>query len=775
MGDRCKSCDDRFTQLGYNAYMSFEAFIEHEQTEAGKNEVSAASSSKEDPAARNFSLDSVDTEVEIGYKVSRNYLVMNEGEFVATFGAKPHSKMPSAPCMQIRKDNSSVTEKVWLFAHPLLKHRTLELFSLHGVSKSTSVLDSAAHYHEAQGAKVFNYTADAAAQDSKAKLLSASMRIPDIDNYSAAFQKQRDEASAKRHKHNKGRDDLEEGEEFLEEGLLDFADGDGGGEFGQAEVGMSQESEALDDSAEALAQMLQDSTEATAVERRPKEASFVSPSFKRARTQSVFNDGASAKSGTQASDGGMESSLKKAKRHAPEYYINELPLDKVVEGEKLGVPEHHARLLLGGAAGIELEPDMIALHNHLDLVDAAKKLAPGEVQNLLPTALHKHLTDIILHQQVAAPPKLQAFLLERHWKDLIPLAVDIAGMKKLIGTLRPWGGPESGASFDVFEPRLHAAEMTPVEKAKLFASRLTSSVIIPLLLKCPEGCALLHSTCDYLLEVLNEVNLCEVVDTFLQCALEMGEVIKPLWALSSMDLEVQEAQIDDLSYLYKHMGKAGANLVCVIGPALRRASWLSARLEKLMEKHAVLGEVAADMKEHKHQLKEGGDIDIAIRVASVGASGMPVFDEVAGELREGLLPEVREGGGGVGSPSGSGHHWSLGGRRKPRCRLHYSRCGCSRIQFRLPGGRRHHTTGGEDREQLDEEPRSRLSGGIGEELFGACGCDGARWCRGVALGHRACRSQPMRRGDFLQGLRPVAGHHSEGIRGLRCSRMESGL
>lgn len=190
----------------------------------------------------------------------------------------------------------------------------------------------------------------------------------------------------------------------------------------------------------------------------------------------------------------------------------------------------------------------------------------------------------------------------------------------MISALRPWGGVKATALFDVFEPCLSAADVAPVEKARMFASRLNNSIIVPLILKCPGGCPLLHSTCDYLLEVLNEANHCEVTDTFLQCALEMGGVIKPLWALSSTDLEVQAAHIDELGYLCKHMGKAGATLVCVIGAALRRSSWLAERLEKLMEKHAVLGEVATDMKEHREQLKEAGGIDIATRVASVGAA-----------------------------------------------------------------------------------------------------------------------------------------------------------
>lgn len=374
MGDRCKSCDDRYSQLGYKAYMTFEAFIEHEQSELGKKEVSLAAACKDDPSHRNFSLDSVDSQVKVGYKVSKHFLVMNEGEFVATFGGKPHSKMPSAPTMQIRKDNSSATEKVWLFAHPVLRHRTLELFSLHGVAKSTSVLDAASHYHESQGAKVFDYSAEAAAKDSKAKLLSASMRIPDIESYSAAFQKQREEASAKRNRQSKGQGDLEEGDEFLEESMLNF-EGDGAlAELGHGDVGMSQESDAPDDSAEGLAQMLQDAAEAISSDRHAKEPSFTSPALKRTRTPSVLNDSATVKSATQGSDGGVESSLKKAKRHGPAYYINELPLDKVVAGEKLGVPEHHARLLLKGAAGDDLEPDMIALHNHLDLVEAGKNL-----------------------------------------------------------------------------------------------------------------------------------------------------------------------------------------------------------------------------------------------------------------------------------------------------------------------------------------------------------------------------------------------------------------
>lgn len=93
------------------------------------------------------------------------------------------------------------------------------------------------------------------------------------------------------------------------------------------------------------------------------------------------------------------------------YYIGELPLDKVVSGETLGVPEHHVRLLLKGAAGDDLEADMIALHNHLALVEAAQKLSPGEVQNLPQGALQKHLRDIIVRQQVVAPPKLEVFLL----------------------------------------------------------------------------------------------------------------------------------------------------------------------------------------------------------------------------------------------------------------------------------------------------------------------------------------------------------------------------
>lgn len=235
------------------------------------------------------------------------------------------------------------------------------------------------------------------------------------------------------------------------------------------------------------------------------------------------------------------------------------------------------------------------------------------------------LREIIVRQSIPPPASLQLFLMERDFKDLALKATDMEGIKRLVAAIKPWStGPAcAGATFNIFSPTLAPSDLPPVDKAKMFVSRISSAVLIPLVLRPggEAGVRFIHEACDFLLGVLDEVNHGDVDDSILQCALELAEVIAPLRAIMVMDLEMHVAQLPALQYMMRQSTKVGTSLLCVIGLAMRRASWPIIRLEAILKQEASLTGAAKEIREHKAALENtSGDGGIAQRIPVVVAA-----------------------------------------------------------------------------------------------------------------------------------------------------------
>lgn len=63
------------------------------------------------------------------------------------------------------------------------------------------------------------------------------------------------------------------------------------------------------------------------------------------------------------------------------------------------------------------------------------------------------------------------------------LATDEAGLPAVGNVLRPWLAPGAHKDFDVFAPTLCASDYSPEERSQLFASSITSSILVPIVLK----------------------------------------------------------------------------------------------------------------------------------------------------------------------------------------------------------------------------------------------------------------------------------------------------
>lgn len=142
------------------------------------------------------------------------------------------------------------------------------------------------------------------------------------------------------------------------------------------------------------------------------------PPMKRARSACGGDDACSVASGSipEANAYLTDSGGKRIKGHGPAHYINILNVPAVMRGDKLGVQEHRARLLLRTSPSTgSLSP----LHNHMEIVDLAKKLSPGEVQGVPAHMLHRCLEEVIVKHGYRPYIKLQQALLQRKLTDVI--------------------------------------------------------------------------------------------------------------------------------------------------------------------------------------------------------------------------------------------------------------------------------------------------------------------------------------------------------------------
>eukprot|EP00959_Pyramimonas_sp_CCMP1952_P465844 9488995-Pyramimonas_sp.AAC.2 len=114
---------------------------------------------------------------------------MNQSEFSSNIG-KPQSRMPAVPTLDVVNETTGEKEEVYVFEHPILKHRTLTM--------TASVYTEATNYHLAAGGVTHDghtertfKKAMSEVTDNNAKtaenLMCGKVKAPRLDDYRMAF------------------------------------------------------------------------------------------------------------------------------------------------------------------------------------------------------------------------------------------------------------------------------------------------------------------------------------------------------------------------------------------------------------------------------------------------------------------------------------------------------------------------------------------------------------------------------------------------------------
>lgn len=143
-----------------------------------------------------------------------------------------------------------------------------------------------------------------------------------------------------------------------------------------------------------------------------------------------------------------------------------------------------------------------------------------------------------------------------------------------------------------------------MDKASAFANKVSTAMLMPLILKGESPRLSLYTMCDYLLAVFDEVTETEkeLDDSFVQVALEMSEVVRPVRALVTSDLDLVSVAMKELRFLARFSGKPGTSPACVVASAIRRSVWLQARMDDIMKNEASMTSAAASIAEHQAML-----------------------------------------------------------------------------------------------------------------------------------------------------------------------------
>eukprot|EP00959_Pyramimonas_sp_CCMP1952_P008872 185528-Pyramimonas_sp.AAC.1 len=160
----------------------------------------------------------------------------------------------------------------------------------------------------------------------------------------------------------------------------------------------------------------------------------------------------------------------------PQYWITELNLHMLFDGAKLGKQEAQAKLLLP-----KLPPsERNGLRVHMDLVEHAKKM------NNVHALSDQELRDAwqpFAKLGMLPTPKLALSLVQRRvdslWRELhVASRVEkVEGLcKQLLECLRIWS-EQSGARFDVFDPKLISTGGTDAEIADFFVKHVFTTGI----------------------------------------------------------------------------------------------------------------------------------------------------------------------------------------------------------------------------------------------------------------------------------------------------------
>ena len=482
--DKCAKCWKRFGKGGFHMYLSWPEYCEYSRKDDSKEALAEVDKNLESqPEVLNYRQHGVEAEHSSGWMVKKDFMALDKTEFRSKMDGEPHSKMPACPSVDVRREGSNEEETFWLFEHPQTPFRTLSYFSKFNASDTAQHLAPPMHLAEGMNAHAMMKVLEAANTDSGFATVSGSVKFPELDTFKRAFATERAKsaAAAAEKRELRKQSSLGDGDEqarpttFVENGeekpiedvpLVPV----GSPSAGAASSATSPAARTAAPEGVAAALDAQHRSRSP----RPRVRSCVGGDDGDGR--SVISDGCTEAGG---------SATKSAQRgHDVGYYTRVLNLQQVVDGEKLGVQEHHARVLLTSSKLSTVDRD--TLHNHLELIDQAKKLADENLEFLLPDAFNKAVDLVILGCKIEPSAALEMSAFKIRAKELHKFTHTEYGLRAYLKCLRPWTDP-SDKTLDLKLPILGCSRVPPKEKASLFTNSLATTLLNPLVKKGESG------------------------------------------------------------------------------------------------------------------------------------------------------------------------------------------------------------------------------------------------------------------------------------------------
>lgn len=204
--DKCKECWGRFVEGGYSGYMEWPQYCAHAVSDEGRREAEGVDEARRG-GPRAFLPEEVSQGLRVSCKMERHYQVLSQSEFRSEVG-RTSARMPTVPLVKVR-DEKGEEEQVYVFEHPILKHRTLTLSAEWSVAQRKMQVLPAQHMHASQGERVFKQSLSkrSFSCEEGESLLFGHVAIPELESYKdkfVAFDEKRQETAKQRRKAKDG-------------------------------------------------------------------------------------------------------------------------------------------------------------------------------------------------------------------------------------------------------------------------------------------------------------------------------------------------------------------------------------------------------------------------------------------------------------------------------------------------------------------------------------------------------------------------------------------
>ena len=409
--DKCKECWDQYSTVGVCSYMDWTQYCEF-INDGGQEEIDSIEKdmNAHQSDVKHKQADVLD-EVTLKLDVERHYEIMNASEFGVNIG-KPNTKMPAVPSLEVINERTGDKEEVYMFEHPLLKHRTLTMTASHAVQKAIYSLSHGDVTHQAHADKTFaKLRGDTFDKNLKVAENLAAGRIvaPPLSTYRSRYdtwKKGVDEKKAQLK--SNGDDDEDSGEESSD------SDDDGRDHGISAADDATVAATAAADAAGGVGSPSAPEAAAIGPQSQAVAAGSVcgsQPPGGPSRPPRRSTSRSRTPRGSQAAD--CEDEVASGRKLKPsdgaDYYIQVLDLHETMNGAKLGVQLHHAELLKEKYD--DSDDDFKRLNTHIEKYREALSLSPSMYTSLSDSKIKACIDSICVKEGFPIPPHIQRHLI----------------------------------------------------------------------------------------------------------------------------------------------------------------------------------------------------------------------------------------------------------------------------------------------------------------------------------------------------------------------------